>query len=132
MKVNEEMNSKYNTYDHLDKFKCNEDEKILNLEKKFDSFSKDKNYDYASNIVNSKYSLPNINLDLSKIVEFYKKSTNDSVDELLKEISSFNKYFEYMTKHISLKKVETIKRKKYYLLFVLFLIKGLFLYNNEQ
>lgn len=111
MKVNEEMNSKYNTYDHLDKFKCNEDEKILNLEKKFDSFSKDKNYDYASNIVNSKYSLPNINLDLSKIVEFYKKSTNDSVDELLKEISSFNKYFEYMTKHISLKKVETIKEK---------------------
>ena len=121
MKVNEEMNSKYNTYDHLDKFKCNEDEKILNLEKKFDSFSKDKNYDYASNIVNSKYSLPNINLDLSKIVEFYKKSTNDSVDELLKEISSFNKYFEYMTKHISLKKVETIKEKSiiYYLFYFL-------------
>lgn len=40
MKVNEEMNSKYNTYDHLDKFKCNEDEEILNLEKKFDSFQK--------------------------------------------------------------------------------------------
>ena len=121
MKVNEEMNSKYNTYDHLDKFKCNQDEKILNLEKKFDSFSKDKNYDYASNIVNSKCSLPNINLDLSKIVEFYKKSTNDSVDELLKEISSFNKYFEYMTKHISLKKVETIKEKSiiYYLFYFL-------------
>ena len=121
MKINEEMNSKYNTYDHLDKFKCNEDEKILNLEKKFDSFSKDKNYDYASNIVNSKCSLPNINLDLSKIVEFYKKSTNDSVDELLKEISSFNKYFEYMTKHISLKKVETIKEKSiiYYLFYFL-------------
>ena len=121
MKVNEEMNSKYNTYDHLDKFKCNEDEEILNLEKKFDSFSKDKNYDYASNIVNSKCSLPNINLDLSKIVEFYKKSTNDSVDELLKEILSFNKYFEYMTKHISLKKVETIKEKSiiYYLFYFL-------------
>lgn len=40
MKVNEEMNSKYNTYDHLDKFKCNEDEKILNLEKNLTLFQK--------------------------------------------------------------------------------------------
>ena len=52
MKINEEMNSKYNTYDHLDKFKCIENEEILNLEKKLNSFSKDKNYDYALNIIN--------------------------------------------------------------------------------
>lgn len=121
MKVNEEMNSKFNTYDHLDKLKCIEDEKILNLEKKFDSFSRDKNYDYALNIINSKCSLPNINLDLSKIIEFYKKPNNDSLDGLLKEISSFNKYFEFMTKYISLKKVETIKEKSivYYLFYFL-------------
>ena len=121
MKVNEEMNSKFNTYDHLDKLKCIEDEEILNLEKKFDSFSKDKNYDYALNIINSKCSLPNINLDLSKIIEFYKKPHNDSLDGLLKEISSFNKYFEFMTKYISLKKVETIKEKSivYYLFYFL-------------
>ena len=126
MKLNEEMNSKYNTYDHLDKFKCIEDEEILNLEKKLDSFSKDKKYDYALNIINSKNSLPNINLDLSKIIEFYKKSTNDSVDELLKEISSFNKYFESMTKKVSLKKVETKKEKSivYYLFY--FLSKAFF------
>ena len=126
MKLNEEMNSKYNTYDHLDKFKCIEDEEILNLEKKLDSFSKDKNYDYALNIINSKCSLPNINLDLSKIIEFYKKSSNDSVDELIKEISSFNKYFESMTKYVSLKKVETKKEKSiiYYLFY--FLSKAFF------
>ena len=121
MKVNEEMNSKFNTYDHLDKLKCIEDKEILNLEKKFYSFSKDKNYDYALNIINSKCSLPNINLDLSKIIEFYKKPNNDSLDGLLKEISSFNKYFEFMTKYISLKKVETIKEKSivYYLFYFL-------------
>ena len=126
MKLNEEMNSKYNTYDHLDKFKCIDDEEILNLEKKLDSFSKDKNYDYALNIINSKCSLPNINLDLSKIIQFYKKSSNDSVDELLKEISSFNKYFESMTKNVSLKKVETKKEKSiiYYLFY--FLSKAFF------
>ena len=121
MKVNEEMNSKFNTYDHLDKLKCIEDKEILNLEKKFYSFSKDKNYDYALNIINSKCSLPNINLDLSKIIEFYKKPNNDSLDGLLKEISWFNKYFEFMTKYISLKKVETIKEKSivYYLFYFL-------------
>ena len=120
------MNSKYDTYDHIDRLKCIEDEEILNLEKKLDYFSKDKNYDYALNIINSECSLPNINLDLSKIIEFYKKSTNDSVDELLKEISSFNKYFESMTKYVSLKKVETIKEKSiiYYLFY--FLSKAFF------
>ena len=121
MKVNEEMNSKFNTYDHLDKLKCIEDKEILNLEKKFYSFSKDKNYDYALNIINSKCSLPNINLDLSKIIEFYKKPNNDSLDGLLNEISWFNKNFEFMTKYISLKKVETIKEKSivYYLFYFL-------------
>ena len=115
------MNSKYNTFDHLDKLKCIENEEILNLEKKIDSFSIDKNYDYATNIINSNCSLPNINLDLSKIIEFYKKTTDDSLDNLLKEISSFNKYFESMTKYISLKKVETQKEKSiaYYLFYFL-------------
>ena len=113
------MNEKYNTYDHLDKLKCIEDEEILNLEKKFDPFSIDKNYNYATNIINSKNSLPNINLDLSKIVEYYKKSNNYSVDNLVKEISSFNKYFGCLTKNITLKKLETNKEKSiiYYLFY---------------
>ena len=46
MKINSEMNLKYSTYDHLDKLQCIEDENILNLEKKFDPFSIDKNYNY--------------------------------------------------------------------------------------
>ena len=109
VKINTEMNSKYNSYDHLDKMQCMESEEMLNLEKKFDIFSIDKNYNYATNIVNTNISLPNINLDLSKIVEYYKNSTSISTDELIKEIISFNKYFETLSKFITLKKLETIK-----------------------
>ena len=43
----------------------------------------DKNYNYATNMANAKNSLPSINLNLSKIVEFYKNSTNISIDELI-------------------------------------------------
>jgi hypothetical protein len=109
MKINSEMNLKYSTYDHLDKLQCIEDENILNLEKKFDPFSIDKNYNYAINIINVKNSLPSINLDLSKIIEYYKNSTCNSVDELIKEISSFNNYFETLTKYITLNKIESLK-----------------------
>ena len=126
VKINTEMNSKYNTYDHLDKMQCMENEEMLNLEKKFDIFSIDKNYNYATNIVNIKISLPNINLDLSKIVEYYKNSTSISTDELIKEISSFNKYFENLSKFITFKKLETIKEKSilYYLFY--FMTRALF------
>jgi len=119
MKINSEMNSKYNTYDHLDKLQCIEDENILNLEKKFDPFSIDKNYNYAINIINVKNSLPSINLDLSKIIEYYKNSTCNSVDELIKEISGFNNYFETLTKYITLNKIESLKEKSivYYLFY---------------
>ena len=117
MKINSEMNLKYNTYDHLDKMQCIEDEYILNLEKKFDPFLIDKNYNYAINIVKVKNSLPLINIDLSKIIEYYKKSDNLSVDALIKEIASINNYFELLTKYITLNKIESIKEKSiiYYL-----------------
>ena len=119
VKINTEMNSKYNTYDHLHQFKCPENEDIINLEKKFDPFSIDKNYNYAINIANSKNSLPKVNIDLGKIIEFYKKSTSNSTDELIKEIASFNNYFDNLTKDINLKIIESIREKSiiYYLFY---------------
>ena len=118
LKINTEMNLKYNTYDHLDRLKCIEDEEILALDKKFDLFSIDNNYNYAINIVNSKNSLPNINLDLSKIVSFYNKN-NITSEQLMKEITSFNKYFESLTKYVTLNKLESLKEKSivYYLFY---------------
>ena len=117
MKIEQEMTKKY-SYDNWDKFKCDENTDLLVLEKKFDPFSIDKGYNYASNMALNKNVLPDINLDLSKIVEFYQKSNSNSTDDLVKEISSFNDYFKSMTKDINLTKVETLKEKsKVYYLF---------------
>ena len=114
MKANQEMNNKYNTYDNLDKFICNDTSEILKLEKKFDIFSTNLNYNYATNMTQ----LPDINLDLIKIVKYYKNSESNSLDELIKEITSFNTYFNTLTKNINLASVESIKEKS--ILFYLF------------
>ena len=110
-KINKEMNDKYNSFNHLDKLQCIEEEEILKLEKKFDPFSIDKSYNYLINIIKLKNCLPDINLDLSKIMEFYKNSTSNSVDELVKEIFIFNSYYERLTKYINMNKIESIKEK---------------------
>ena len=112
------MNSKYNTFDHLDKLKCVENEEILKIEQKFENFSVDNNYDYAINLLENKISMPKINIDLSKLISYY-KSRNDSVDDLVKEITIFNNYFESLTKWVDLKKCETLKEKSiiYYLFY---------------
>ena len=92
MKVNTEMNTKYDSYDHLDKLKCVENDEIISIEKKFEEFSIDTNYDYAKIILENRQVLPNVNIDLSKIISFY-KSRNDSLDDLVKEVTLFNNYF---------------------------------------
>ena len=112
------MNIKYNSYDHLDKLKCVENDEVLNIEKKFEAFTIDINYDYAKTILEKKLVLPNVNIDLSKIITYY-KSRNDSVEDLVKEITLFNKYFESLTKWVDLTKTETLKEKSivYYLFY---------------
>ena len=58
------MNSKYNTFDHLDKLKCVENDEILKIEQKFEIFSVDNNYDYTINILENKIAIYKINIDL--------------------------------------------------------------------
>ena len=116
-KVNKEMNSKYNSYDHLDKLKCIENEQIIEIEKKFEKFSIDNNYNYATSILESKQVLPKFNIDLPKLIGYY-KSTNDSVDDLVKEITIFNNYYTSLTKFVDLSKCETLKEKS--IIFYLF------------
>ena len=73
MKINQDMiNDNYISYNNLDKFKCDENPELLNLEKKLDPFSLDVNYNYATNLCSNKNQLPDINLDLSKIAQHYK------------------------------------------------------------
>ena len=118
MKIEQEMTNKY-SYDNWDKFKCDDNENYLILEKKFDIFSIDKGYNYACNMSLNKKELPDINLDLSKIVEYYKKSENNSTDDLIKEIVSFNAYFKSITKNVNMQKVESLREKSllYYLFY---------------
>ena len=118
MKMDIEMNKNNRTYDRLDKLKCVENDEIINIEKKFETFSIDINYDYAKIILENNQVLPNVNIDLSKIITFY-KSRNDSLDDLIKEVTLFNKYYESLTKLIDLTKTESLKEKSivYYLFY---------------
>ena len=62
------MNNKYNTYDHFEKFKCNESDEILEMEKKFENFSVEPNYDYGNILIEDAKCLPKINIDLPKLI----------------------------------------------------------------
>ena len=117
-KINVEMNSKYNSYDHLDKLKCIANEEFINMEKKLDKFSIDVNYNYAVSLLDNKHLLPKINIDLKKLIAHH-KSTNDSVDDLVKEITIFNENYESLTKWIDMTKCETLKERSiiYYLFY---------------
>ena len=118
MNVNAETNEKYFSFDHLDKLKCVENDEIINIEKKFETFSIDINYNYAKNILEKKQALPDVNFDLSKIITYY-KSRNDSIEDLDKEITLFNKYFESLTKWVDLEECEILREKSivYYLFY---------------
>ena len=62
IEINEEMNKKYNSYDHLSKLKCNDDIRIIELEKKFENFSIDPNYNYGESLLDEKQCLPKYRL----------------------------------------------------------------------
>ena len=119
MKLNSEMNAKYNTINHLDKLICVENEDIIKIEKKFEAFTVDNNYNYAINIITNKNELPKINIDLQKLIA-YNKSTNDSIDDLTKEISIINDYYQSLTKWVDMSKCESEKEKSliYYLFYL--------------
>ena len=116
IEINEELNKKYNEYDHLDKLKCVDNIEILEIEKKFENFTIDINYDYGVNLLEEKQDLPKINLDLARLIDFH-KNQNYSVEELIKEIKIMNEYFANLTKSVDLEKVESLREKSivYYL-----------------
>ena len=112
------MNKKFNTYDHFDKLKCVENSKIIEIEKKFENFSIENDYDYGTALTKEEICLPLINLDLAKLISFY-KNQNYTVEDLIEEIKLFNTYFTDITKFIDLTKCETSREKSiiYYLFY---------------
>ena len=114
------MNKKYNSYDHLSKLKCVENMEIIGIEKKFEFFSIEYDYDYGVYLLEEKQSLPKINIDLSKLISFY-KDKNCSVDDLVKEMTIFNQYFTDLTISVDLTKCESLREKSivYYLYYLM-------------
>ena len=112
------MNKKYNTYDHFDKLKCVENSKIMEIEKKFENFSIENDYDFGTALTEGEICLPLINLDLAKLISFY-KNQNYTVEDLIEEIKLFNTYFTDITKFIDITKCETSREKSiiYYLFY---------------
>ena len=112
------MNKKFNTYDHFDKLKCVENSKIIEIEKKFENFSIENDYDFGTALTEGEICLPLINLDLAKLISFY-KNQNYTVEDLIEEIKLFNTYFTDITKFIDLTKCETSREKSiiYYLFY---------------
>ena len=110
------MNKKYNSYDHFDKLKCYDNIEIIEIEKKFELFSIEENYDYGVNLLEEAQTLPKINIDFSKLIAFY-KDKKYSVNDLIKELKIMNEYFSNLTKSVDLTKVETLREKSivYYL-----------------
>ena len=98
---------------------CINEEKILKLEKKIFSFKLDKNYNYATTIIDSNNILPKININLIELNSFLKnKIINKKNEEIFKEeVMTANEYYILLTSEIDLKKVGTIREKNiiYYL-----------------
>ena len=90
----------------------------MKIEKKFENFSVDINYNYATNLLENKPYLPKINIDLGKLIEYY-KTHKELVEDLVKEIKIFNNYYESLTKWVDMSKCETLKEKSiiYYLFY---------------
>ena len=70
----------------------------------------DKNYNYASCIINSENTLPKINIDFSSLKLYFKDIISDKNNEdiLIKELFSINNFYSSLTSNINLEKTSTI------------------------
>ena len=112
----------------FEKSKCIINDEILNNEKFFDDFLIDKNYDFADEILNKSSYLPKLNLDLNKLIEYFKiKETDESLKSINEELKRFNKYFETFLSSIDLEHFQSNSQVQntFYFLFY-FSTKALF------
>jgi len=124
------MNNKYNSFYDLNKLKCIDDEDIILLEKKINSFSIDGKYNYGINISSKISILPKLNLDFKKIEKYYEKPRK--INDFLNEMKAINKYIKNIIKPINMKLIEGLKEQ--YAIYYLFqlLINFIFIYFSIQ
>ena len=112
----------------FEKSKCIINDEILNNEKFFDDFLIDKNDDFADEILNKSSYLPKLNLDLNKLIEYFKiKETDESLKSINEKLKRFNKYFETFLSSIDLEHFQSNSQVQntFYFLFY-FSTKALF------
>ena len=128
LKKNIEMNNKYNSYFDLSKLKCVDNDNIILLENKINLFCIDKEYDYALNLSNNRNILPNININLTKIDEYYRLySNNDDENQIKKDIKIINSYIKNLVEFIKLDIIEGLREQN--IVFYLFqFINKFFIY----
>ena len=112
------MNNKYNSFYHLTKLKCIDDEDIILLEKKVNSFSIDEKYNYGLSISSKICILPNLNLDFEKIEKYYEKLGKINSNDFFNELKVINKYIKKIIEPINMKVIEGLKEQ--YAIYYLF------------
>ena len=112
------MNNKYNSYDHLNRLKCVENPKISEIEKKFEDFSIEPDYDFSFTLLKDNTLLPKVNINFTKLIAFYKKN-NFTVEDLNADIKLFNEYYISIAKTIDMQKYDSLRDKSaiYYLFY---------------
>ena len=99
---------------------CINNNTILKIEQKFFRFSLDKNYNYASCIIDSSDKLPKLNINLSSIKAYINsiKDHQDNHNKILNEIVQIKFFYLALTSNTEMKKASTIRDKS--IIFYLF------------
>ena len=92
-----------------DQFICINDKKLLEIENKYFSFSLDKNYNYASCIIESNNKLPKLNINLSLLKKYL--MSEELNEDLFIEIVEIKKMYDILKSNLELEKENSIRYK---------------------
>ena len=104
----------------FEKSKCIINEEIIKIETIFDNFLIDKNYDFADEIINKSPHLPNFNLNLKDLRQYFKnEESNQKLNSINDELIKFNKYIQTFLSSIDLEhfQINTQVQNTFYFLF---------------
>ena len=85
--------------------KCLDDDNIINVEKKFDKFLLNNNYNYTQEFLNNEKNkgLPKLNFDLNKLSQYFKnESSSKEFVTIETDLKNFNEYFNSLSSLIHL------------------------------
>ena len=126
LKKNISLNEKYNSYFDLTNFKCIDDKNIISLESKINSFCIDDDYDYAYNLTENINILPKININLTKISEYFEKYKSIDELEIMQDLKIINYYVKKLLEFVNVDKIENLREENIIFYLFQFLNKSFF------